>query len=190
MISITPLTPLNEPCHCCGDISHPDAAQKRIYYIPTNDPYKHICAEVEYPTCRRCRQKYYDKKLYRSIALCASAMLLLFLVVALLLHPTMDATWWSFLGGGLLFSLMLYFILNSAIPAFRDRVIRTRFHLTLTLPPLGWKTETVGEGVADAAYSEEGIKTNLAVLAQYFRIKVEYPANAFSKYENEDKSES
>ena len=67
MIRITPLTLLNEPCHCCGDISHPDAAQKRVYYIPTNDPYKHICAEVEYPTCRRCRQKYYDKKLYRSI---------------------------------------------------------------------------------------------------------------------------
>ena len=190
MISITPLTPLNEPCHCCGDISQSDAAQKRVYYIPTDDPYKHICAEVEYPTCRRCQQRYYDKKRHRSKALCVSVLLLLLVVVALSLHPTMDTWWWSFLGGGVLFSFMLFFTLSTAIAAFQDRVIRTRLHLTLTLPPLGWKTEVVGEGISNAAYSEEGIKKYLVELAQHYKIKVEYPANAFRKYANEDKSET
>ena len=188
MIIIRPSNTHSAKCHCCGRACDEASAQKRIYYFPTNNPYKHIRAQVEYPTCVQCQDRYYNHKSLRRVLAGVTALIVLATCAYIYTHSSQQGVWALAVFLGILFSCLTYVGIYESVKTKKDLVLNTDLHISLVIYPNQWYVREIAEGDRVEAYSEEAVRAYLDEMAKLYDLTIVYPPNAFQLYDNVDYS--
>ena len=189
MIQIKPSGAHSAKCHCCGRACDEASAQKRIYYFPTNNPYKHIRAQVEYPTCVQCSNKYYNHKSLRRVLSGVTGLIALITCAYVCTHASITYAWALAVFIGIILSCLVYVGIYEYVKTKNDLVQNTDLHISLVMYPNQWHVKAIAEGDRVEEYSEETVRYYLEQMAKRFDLTIVYPANAFQQYSNVDYSD-
>ena len=184
MIIVKPSESSSVRCHCCGRACENNYPQKRDYYHPTNDPYKHIWAQVEYPTCAHCHNKYYNKTPLRLFLVGMISIIVLISTVYIYFHSSDNNAWVLATVLGLLFSFITYVWVYERMKTKKDCVPKTDLHVALISTPNRWCIHEIQEGIVVNDYSEDTVRDDLEQIATSYDLTILYPYHAFRKYQN------